>query len=137
MHTYATRKDIVVKASYMHNRYFAFCLNSQDCYLSCDKVPNWKGVTSLKQNAYCRFQVALPCLVKNFVADVVLNQRLPVAVPLVRGSGYRRMKLCLRRAKASAPAQKTAPRIKLVRINRKTVGVWVPKPTAVTGRFAA
>ena len=51
--------------------------------------------------------------------------------------GYRRMKLCLRRAKASAPAQKTAPRIKLVRINRETVEVWPAKPTAVTGRFAA
>ena len=56
---------------------------------------------------------------------------------LVRGGGYSRMKLCLRRAKASAPAQKTAPRTKLARINRKTAGVWVPKPTAVTGRIGA
>ena len=83
------------------------------------------------------FKAVLLCLVKNLGAGVALNQRLPIAARLVRGGGYRRMKLCLRRAKASAPAQKTAPRIKLVRINRETVGVWPAKPTAVTGRFAA
>ena len=70
------------------------------------------------------------------IISKVCNRRHYI-VFLVRSGGYRRMKLCLRRAKASAPAQKTVPRIKLVRIKRETVEVWPAKPTAVTGRFAA